>query len=87
LSPEPRQEDERIFYFDYVPNDEVPKFYSFADALVHPSMAEGFRMTLLEAMACGTPVISSNRGSLPEVAGDAGILFDPMTWSHWPAQF
>lgn len=77
LSSGPLQQDERISYLDYVPNDELPKFYSFADALVHPSLAEGFGMTVLEAMACGTPVISSNRGSLPEVMGDAGILFDP----------
>jgi len=77
LSSGPLQQDERILYFDYVPNHEVPKFYSFADTLVHPSLAEGFGMTVLEAMACGTPVISSNRGSLPEVTGDAGILFDP----------
>lgn len=77
LSPEPLYEDERIRYLDYVGPEEIVKFYSFADLLVHPSLAEGFGMTILEAMACGTPVISSNRGSLPEVVGDAGILFDP----------
>lgn len=77
LSPGPLREDERIVYLDYVPHDELPGLYSFADMLVHPSLAEGFGMTVLEAMACGTPVIVSDRGSLPEVAGDAGLLFDP----------
>ncbi len=71
------QEDKRVFYLDYVRIEEIPKFYSYADMLVHPSLVEGFGMTILEAMACGTPVISSNGGSLPEVVGDAGILFDP----------
>lgn len=77
LSTEPLQEDERIRYLDYVGTEEIAKFYSYADILVHPSLVEGFGMTILEAMACGTPVISSNRGSLSEVVGDAGILFDP----------
>ncbi len=69
--------DERVRYFDYVPQKDLPRFYSYADVLVHPSLSEGFGLTPLEAMACGTPVICSNRASLPEVVGDAGILFDP----------
>jgi glycosyltransferase involved in cell wall biosynthesis len=74
----PLPQDERIRYMDYVPDEDLPRFYSFADMLVHPSLSEGFGLTPLEAMACGTPVLSSNRGSLPEVVGDAGILFDPL---------
>lgn len=51
--------------------------YNLAEVLAMPSYYEGFGMPPLEAMACGTPVVSSNRGSLPEVVGAAGILFDP----------
>jgi glycosyltransferase involved in cell wall biosynthesis len=77
VSPEPPQEDERIHYLDYIQREDIPRFYSSADVLVHPSLTEGFGMTVLEAMACGTPVISSRGGSLPEVVGDAGVLFEP----------
>jgi glycosyltransferase involved in cell wall biosynthesis len=52
--------------------------YNAADALIAPSLYEGFGLTILEAMACGTPVISANVSSLPEVAGDAAILVDPL---------
>ncbi len=58
-------------------NTTLTKIYNAADILVSPSLYEGFGMTLLEAMACGTPVITSNVTSLPEVAGDAGILVNP----------
>ena len=67
--------DERILYMDYVPDEDLPRFYSYADLLVHPSLSEGFGLTPLEAMACGTPVVSSNAGALPEVVGDAGMSF------------
>lgn len=69
--------DQRVHYIDYVPHGDLPMFYSYADMLVHPSLSEGFGLTPLEAMACGTPVLCSNRTSLPEVVGDAGLLFDP----------
>ena len=58
-------------------NNTLTKIYNAADILVSPSLYEGFGMTLLEAMACGTPVITSNVTSLPEVAGDAGIVVNP----------
>lgn len=58
-------------------NITLTKIYNAADILVSPSLYEGFGMTLLEAMACGTPVITSNVTSLPEVAGDAGIVVNP----------
>lgn len=54
------------------------KIYNAADALIAPSLYEGFGLTILEAMACGTPVISANTSSLPEVVGDAGILANPL---------
>ncbi|NJN10974.1 MAG: glycosyltransferase family 4 protein [Richelia sp. RM1_1_1] len=58
-------------------NTTLTKIYNAADILVSPSLYEGFGMTLLEAMACGTPVITSNVTSLPEVAGDAAIIVNP----------
>jgi glycosyltransferase involved in cell wall biosynthesis len=54
------------------------KLYNAADVLLAPSLYEGFGLTILEAMACGTPVVSANVSSLPEVAGDAAILVDPL---------
>lgn len=67
----------QIKFLDYVSYDDLPKIISGAIALVFPSLWEGFGLPVLEAMACGTPVITSNLSSLPEVAGDAGILIDP----------
>ncbi|NEX64481.1 glycosyltransferase family 4 protein [Noviherbaspirillum galbum] len=62
----------------YVPQANLPALYSGARAFVYPSLYEGFGLPPLEAMACGTPVIASNRASLPEVVGDAGILVEPL---------
>ena len=61
----------------FVPDDELVFLYSRATALVSPSLMEGFGLPAIEAMACGTPVIASRAGSLPEVIGDAGVYFDP----------
>jgi glycosyltransferase involved in cell wall biosynthesis len=73
-------EDPRIHYLDYVPHEVLPSFYSSAEMLIQPSLAEGFGLTVLEAMACGCPVIASKAGSLPEVVGDAGLLFMPTNY-------
>ena len=65
---------DRIKFLDY---EDLPRIIGEAIALVFPSLWEGFGLPVLEAMACGTPVITSNLSSLPEVAGDAAILIDP----------
>ncbi|KAF3887970.1 MULTISPECIES: glycosyltransferase family 4 protein [Nostocales] len=67
----------QIKFLDYVSYQDLPKIIGRAIALVFPSLWEGFGFPVLEAMACGTPVITSNISSLPEVAGDAAIAIDP----------
>jgi glycosyltransferase involved in cell wall biosynthesis len=66
-----------VVMLDYVVENDMPKIYNIADVLVFPSLYEGFGLPVLEAMACGTPVITSNTTSIPEVVGDAGIMLDP----------
>ncbi len=61
----------------FVPDADLPALYSGAAVFAYPSLYEGFGFPVLEAMACGTPVVTSNLSSLPEVAGDAGVLIDP----------
>lgn len=68
---------ECVIFPGYVDELELPAFYHLAELFVFPSIYEGFGLGPLEAMACGTPVISSNSSSLPEVVGDAGLLFEP----------
>jgi len=67
-----------VIFPGFVPNETLPSLYTAADAFVFPSLFEGFGIPVLEAMACGTPVCASNTSSLPEVIGDAGLLFDPL---------
>jgi glycosyltransferase involved in cell wall biosynthesis len=62
----------------FVANETLPVLYAAADILVFPSLFEGFGIPLLEAMASGTPVCASDISSIPEVVGDAGLLFDPL---------
>jgi len=68
---------ERVLFSGYVQDTDLAGLYAGAEVSVLPSLEEGFGLPVLEAMACGTPVIASNIGSLPEVIGDAGVLFDP----------
>jgi glycosyltransferase involved in cell wall biosynthesis len=67
----------RVDWRDYAPDEELPDLYRRARVLLLPSLYEGFGLTALEAMACGTPVIVSDRSSLPEVVGDAALFVDP----------
>ncbi|REA02038.1 glycosyltransferase family 1 protein [Haloferax sp. Atlit-6N] len=69
--------DSLIHRAGYVPDSDLPKLYNMATAFVYPSVYEGFGIPPLEAMQSGTPVITSNRSSLPEVVGDAGVTVDP----------
>ncbi|MEB3182036.1 MAG: glycosyltransferase family 1 protein [Nostocaceae cyanobacterium] len=69
--------NKQVKFLNYVPYSELPKIINQAMALVFPSLWEGFGFPVLEAMACGTPVITSNLSSLPEVVGDAAILVNP----------
>jgi glycosyltransferase involved in cell wall biosynthesis len=67
----------RVQWLGYVEDGDLPALYSAARAFIQPSVYEGFGLTVLEAMACGVPVIAAQSTSLPEVAGDAALLVDP----------
>jgi glycosyltransferase involved in cell wall biosynthesis len=67
----------RVRWLGLVPVSDVPALYARASAIVYPSLYEGFGFPPLEAMAVGTPVVASDRGSLPEVLGDAALMVDP----------
>jgi glycosyltransferase involved in cell wall biosynthesis len=69
---------ERILLAGYIAAEDKGALISAADALVFPSLYEGFGFPLVEANACGTPVLASNSSSLPEIAGDAALLVDPL---------
>ena len=67
---------DRIVCPGFVPDEDLPSFYSAADAFVFPSHYEGFGLPVLEAMACGCPVVTAKNSSLPEVVGEAALLAD-----------
>jgi glycosyltransferase involved in cell wall biosynthesis len=68
--------DERIRFLNYVSEDVLPGLYAGAELFVLPSFDEGFGLPVLEAMSCGTPVIVSNGGALPEIVDGAGLVFE-----------
>ncbi len=70
--------EKRVIFTGYVAEDDLPTLLSGARLSVFPSLYEGFGLPVLEAMACGTPVVCSDASSLPEVAGDAALLVDPL---------
>ena len=69
--------EDAVRFTGFVDDDDLPAVYSGAALFVFPSLHEGFGLPLLEAMACGVPVVTSNISSMPEVAGDAAVLVDP----------
>ncbi len=81
---------ERARWLGYVADETLPGLYAAAQVFVLPSLDEGFGLPLLEAMACGTPVIAARAGALPEVAGEAARYFDPTQsdeLAEWLGQF
>ena len=71
--------ENRVVFIGRVPEADLPSLYRGGIALVFPSLYEGFGLPVIEAMACGTTVLTSNTTSLPEVAGDAALLVDPLS--------
>jgi len=72
----------RILFLNYVSDADLPELYRLAEVMAYPSLYEGFGLPALEALACGTPVLTSNNSSLPEVVGEAALLVDPMSVSE-----
>lgn len=71
-----------VIFADYVPEEELIALYNGASVFICPSLYEGFGLPIIEAMACGAPVVASNLSSLPEVAGGAAILVDPLDFDE-----
>lgn len=69
--------EDKVLFLGYVPDEELPSLYRGAEAFLFPSLHEGFGIPILEAMACGTPVVTSKVAAMPEVAGDAALFVDP----------
>jgi glycosyltransferase involved in cell wall biosynthesis len=66
-----------VVFAGFVSEDDLVALYNAAELLLYPSLYEGFGLPVLEAMICGTPVITSPCGSIPEIAGDAAVMVDP----------
>jgi glycosyltransferase involved in cell wall biosynthesis len=76
-------EDPTIRQLGFLPDEHLPLLYQGAEAFVFPSLAEGFGLPVLEAMACGAPVICSNTTALPEISGGAAYLVPPLEIDAW----
>ncbi len=70
---------DKIIFTDYIDEEDLPYLYNLADLFVLASLYEGFGLPILEAMACGCPVVTANTSSMPEVAGDATLLVNPLS--------
>ena len=70
--------NDSVTFTGFIPDEDIPAMYNLAEALVYPSLYEGFGIPVLEAMACGCPVVTTKTGCTPEVAGDAAVLVDPL---------
>jgi glycosyltransferase involved in cell wall biosynthesis len=70
---------DRVQYLGYVRDEDLPALYSAATVFAFPSLHEGFGLPVIEAMACGVPVLTSNVSATAEVAGDAAVLIDPLS--------
>jgi glycosyltransferase involved in cell wall biosynthesis len=70
--------EREVIFTGYVPERDLPWFYRAAEVLAYPSLLEGFGLPLVEAMACGTPVVTSNSVAIRETVGDAAIVVDPL---------
>ena len=87
--PEARQKAERlnlgesVVFLGEVADNDLPMLYSGAELFVFPSLHEGFGLPVLEAIACGTPVVCSNTSSLPEIVADAALTLDPLDREAW----
>lgn len=68
---------DNVKFLNFIPTNDLPYFYNGADVFVYPSLYEGFGLPPLEAMQCGTPVVTSNVSSIPEIVGDAALLANP----------
>jgi len=68
-----------VEFVGFVPEEKLNNFYNSLDVFIFPSLYEGFGLPVLEAMACGVPIIASNRGAIPEIVGNAGILVNPQS--------
>jgi glycosyltransferase involved in cell wall biosynthesis len=77
--------EERVHFPGFIADEDLPALYGCAEAFVFPSHYEGFGLPVIEAMACGTPVVCSHGGALPEVAGEAAILVDGADWKGMAA--
>jgi glycosyltransferase involved in cell wall biosynthesis len=75
-----------VRFVGFVPSQELPLWYNAATCCVYPSLYEGFGLPPLEAMACGTPTLTSDSSSLPEIVGSAGLLVDPHDEVAWAQQ-